>query len=101
MMKTILLALAVLVATQPLASAWAILLDKPSFVYPAHGKQADIRVLEAEMAKLQFDGGVIHVSAPNPARNLRFNSPGQDISTILPGPWRLHPLGHAPAGTVP
>ena len=36
------------------------------------------------MSKLQFDGGVILVTAPNPARNLRFNSPGQDVAPILP-----------------
>jgi len=42
------------------------------------------------MAARQFEGGVIHVSAPHPTRSLRFNAPGQEIVSLLP---RFRKLG--------
>lgn len=84
MMKTLLLSLSLLWASHSLASAWAILLNQPSVVYLAPANQDDIKTLESAMADLNFEGGIVHVSAPNPTRNLRFNAPGQRVAELLP-----------------
>jgi hypothetical protein len=89
-MKALLLALASLFLMVPAAHAWAIILGQPSLQYPARATQETIKAAEAEMKKLEFEGGIIHVSAPTPFRNLRFQAPGQSVNALVP---QLEKLG--------
>lgn len=96
-MKALLLAFAFLVLLMPAAHAWAIILGSPSLQYPAKATQETIAAAEAEMKKLKFESGIIHVSAPSPSRNLRFKAPGQAVNGLLP---LLEKLGFAVDVTI-
>jgi len=82
-MKVFVLAASILLSV-PAAHAWAILLNQPSLQYPAAATKETITAAEAEMKKLKFEGGIIHVSAPTPTRNLRFQAPGQAVNALVP-----------------
>lgn len=83
-MKPLFLALTLILAISPAARAWAIILSQPKLQYVGGGKRELLKSVEAEMAKLEFEGGIINVSAPCPQRNLRFGAPGQDANELLP-----------------
>ena len=64
--------------------AWAILLNEPA-LFPIWKENSDtVKEVNAAMARLDFKGGVVFVSAPKPARNLRFGAPGQSVNELLP-----------------
>lgn len=83
-MKVWLIVITSLFGFSSFASGWAILLSQPELQLLGKQDPEVIKMMEAEMKKLSFDSGIIHVSAPEPARSLRFKSPGQDVSDLLP-----------------
>lgn len=66
------------------ASGWAILLSEPELQPFANQDPEVAAEVRAEMKKLSFRSGIIHVGAPQPTRFLKFDSPGQSLNTLLP-----------------
>lgn len=83
-MKALVLGILCAALLSPAAHAWAIILGSPSLQYPATADRPGIAATEAAMQKLGFEGGIIHVSAPAPSRQLRFEAPGQSANSLPP-----------------
>ena len=65
------------------ASGWAILLNEAELQPIANQDPEVAKEVQVELEKLSFANGVIHVSGLQPARWLRFNSPGQGLNALL------------------
>ena len=64
--------------------AWAILLSKPE-LFPVWRENTEtVKEVKAAMKKMDFKGGIVHVTAPEPRRILRFGDPGQSVNELLP-----------------
>jgi hypothetical protein len=83
-MKVIILWVSLVFLSAPVASAWAILLNRPELQLLGKQDPEVLKEVNSAMTKLDFKGGVIHVGAPGPNRWLRFGAPGQSLNELLP-----------------